>query len=35
MTSYERIKSALYFQTPDRLPVEFPGCGHSDFSVVG
>lgn len=34
MTSYERIKSALYFQTPDRLPIYFPIFGQSDTAVV-
>ncbi len=33
-TSYERVKKALYFQGPDRLPVEFPVYGNSDFCHV-
>lgn len=31
MTSYERVKRALYFQKPDRLPTHFPMFNHSDF----
>jgi len=31
MTSYERVKRALYFQSPDRLPVDFPVYGNTDF----
>ena len=34
-SSYERVKRALYFQTPDRLPVHFPSYGHSDVFYVG
>ena len=33
-TSYERIKRALYFQGPDRLPVIFEVYGHSDLHTV-
>lgn len=35
MTDYERIKRALYFQTPDRLPVNFPACGNYANHFVG
>lgn len=34
MTSYERVKAALYFQTPDRLPAIFNVFGHSDLHGV-
>lgn len=34
-TSYERVKRALHFQKPDRLPARFPAYGHDDFHGVG
>ena len=34
-TSYERVKRALYFQKPDRLPARFSAFGHDDFHGVG
>ena len=34
MTSYERVKAALEFTIPDRLPVHFDSLGHSDFHWV-
>lgn len=34
-TSYEVIKNALYFGTPDRLPVQFSAYGTDDIAWVG
>lgn len=34
-TSYEVVKNALYFNGPDRLPMDFPEYGDSDFRGVG
>lgn len=34
-TSYERVKNALYFGGPDRLPVEFEAFGNNDFHYMG
>lgn len=34
-TSYERVKNALYFQGPDRLPVDFQEYGNTDFHSLG
>ena len=34
MTSYERVKRALYFQKPDRLPALFSVYNHSDIHGV-
>ena len=35
MTSYERVRRALTFQKPDRLPAHFDVFGHTDIHCVG
>jgi len=35
MTSKQRVRAAIQFQTPDRLPMDFPSMGISDFHGVG
>ena len=34
MTSYERVKRALYFGTPDRLPMNFSCYGNTDICII-
>ena len=35
MSSYEVVKRAIRFETPDRLPLSFPSLGLNDFHGVG